>query len=190
MDVHIPSPVHLHAPQAPAACFLPRMPLNVGDVCPITQVAIIDIADACLALDGYVYDRAALEQWLRTSNLSPMTREPLAPRRIAEPAFALRARRQAPLRVGRRPSRSSNHVVPIVVGSIVVGSLAGPLGIFIYNLRHENQIPAPLGVLAGLIGAAVCGVAAFYVDRRVWQYIQHHQSRGNRIALSHVGQDR
>ena len=44
------------------------------NICPITQEPI---KDPVLAPDYHLYERSALEQWLRTNPTSPMTRQPM-----------------------------------------------------------------------------------------------------------------
>ena len=39
-------------------------------ICPITQALM---TDPVILSDGHSYERTAIEQWLRTSNKSPMT---------------------------------------------------------------------------------------------------------------------
>ena len=43
-------------------------------ICPITQEPI---KDPVFAPDYHLYERSALEQWLRTNPTSPMTRQPM-----------------------------------------------------------------------------------------------------------------
>ena len=47
------------------------------DHCPITLRALVDLEDACVASDGFVYERRALRAWAVRSPTSPMTRAPL-----------------------------------------------------------------------------------------------------------------
>jgi hypothetical protein len=44
------------------------------NICPITQEPI---KDPVFAPDYHLYERSALEQWLRTNPTSPMTRQPM-----------------------------------------------------------------------------------------------------------------
>lgn len=44
--------------------------------------------DPCVAADGYTYDRNAIEIWLKETNISPMTRLPLAHKNLV-PNYAL-----------------------------------------------------------------------------------------------------
>lgn len=61
--------------------FLPSSPLPINpraDIitleCPITRE---EINDPVLAPDGYMYERAAIVEWLKRTQISPMTREPM-----------------------------------------------------------------------------------------------------------------
>jgi len=47
------------------------------DHCPITLVALAELQEACVASDGYVYERGALRAWAVRNPTSPMTRAPL-----------------------------------------------------------------------------------------------------------------
>ena len=50
------------------------MTINTCKICPITQEPI---KDPVFAPDFHIYERSALEQWLRTNPTSPMTRQPM-----------------------------------------------------------------------------------------------------------------
>lgn len=43
-------------------------------MCPITMIMM---KDPVLATDGYTYEKEAIQQWLRSNTISPMTREPM-----------------------------------------------------------------------------------------------------------------
>lgn len=43
-------------------------------MCPITMVLM---KDPVLASDGYTYEKEAIQQWLRSNTISPLTREPM-----------------------------------------------------------------------------------------------------------------
>ena len=52
-----------------------RMPAYFAATCPLTQRAM---SEPVVASDGYVYERGAIEEWMRTRTVSPVTREPFA----------------------------------------------------------------------------------------------------------------
>ena len=55
-------------------------PAEPGDVtlCPITLTSVHELDAAVIGSDGAVYERAALLQWLRRTQTSPLTRAPLS----------------------------------------------------------------------------------------------------------------
>ncbi|KAI7738726.1 hypothetical protein M8C21_008617, partial [Ambrosia artemisiifolia] len=54
-------------------------------ICPIRKDVMVD---PCVAVDGYTYDRNAIEQWFEESDSSPMTNLPLTSRSLT-PNYAL-----------------------------------------------------------------------------------------------------
>lgn len=58
-------------------------------LCPITLVPISQLKSPCVASDGGIYERDALETWSRRNPTSPLSREPLSfgvPLRVARRA--------------------------------------------------------------------------------------------------------
>jgi len=47
------------------------------DRCPITLAALADLREACIASDGFVYERDALRAWAARNPTSPVSRAPL-----------------------------------------------------------------------------------------------------------------
>eukprot|EP00930_Biecheleria_cincta_P021660 TRINITY_DN1598_c0_g3_i1.p1 TRINITY_DN1598_c0_g3~~TRINITY_DN1598_c0_g3_i1.p1 ORF type:complete len:1717 (-),score=297.72 TRINITY_DN1598_c0_g3_i1:314-4999(-) len=57
-------------------------------MCPITYSLL---EDPVLAVDGFTYERSAIEMWLRSSSISPMTRQPMGSPVSLIPNMAVRA---------------------------------------------------------------------------------------------------
>ena len=54
-----------------------RAPAEERASCPITLMPLPQLREPCVASDGHVYERLALEQWALRSATSPLTRQPL-----------------------------------------------------------------------------------------------------------------
>ena len=47
------------------------------NICPITHNLLTDLIDPVIDIDGYTYERSAIENWLRDNGTSPITRKPM-----------------------------------------------------------------------------------------------------------------
>lgn len=90
--------------------------------CPITQEPV---KDPVIAPDYHIYERSAIEQWLRTNPTSPLTRQPMRledlqpigkPSSITTPLLATT--------VSSSPPHNSQKMIimvcPIIIGVIIL----------------------------------------------------------------------
>lgn len=184
--VALPAPARL-APLRLPQMFAPRTaPRNADDVCPITQVAIRDIARTFHAQDGYVYDRAALAEWCLTSTLSPMTREPMPETSRALLGYTGNMRRQA-RKAGNYLGSPQGILTAIVTGGVLVGALVGPMGLLLYNRSHDYQISPLFLAFSAPAGAAAVGFAAYSIGLPLCQRVARYQIRAQHIRMQPVG---
>lgn len=80
-------------------------------MCPITMVVM---KEPVLATDGYTYEKEAIQQWLRSNTISPMTREPMRfsdcrPNRALRDAIERWEKEKQPTGKSKQPPKKTRH---------------------------------------------------------------------------------
>lgn len=148
-----------------------HLAVNAGDVCPITQVALAEIARVHVAEDGYAYDHEALQEWMQRSNLSPMTREPM-PQTSRDMLGLTGAARRKLRHTGAYLSTPQGGAMTVTVAAFVAGLVTPPVAMLVHNAQQGYQFAPILIALSAPAGGTVLGALTFCVALPVCRVAQ------------------
>lgn len=131
---------------------------NAGGRCPITLDSLNTLGDSLYpAADGYVYEKNAFIEWLKKSDLSPMTRKPLDADQRVLVGYSIKPSKTDPRVAASR--KVGNIVVCLAIHAVANAGMlsAGHLipGLDTPTLAHVQNVISGTAVIHAIVGVAI-----------------------------------